>query len=249
MGMGSQRKRRSRVKCLLLAGGLGTRLRPITDHTPKCLVPIGEKPLIDFWFEKLERCGALEVLVNTHHFRDLVSSHLCAANKALDFKIREAFEPTLLGSAGTVSQNRSFMDDADYCFIIYADNFSDIDLCDVFKFHQRHSDPITMLLFHSTRPEECGIATLDEDRRIVSFIEKPTSPESNLANAGIYLVSASAYREIADLHGIDLAHDILPNFVGRMRGLVHNGYHRDIGHLSALRQTRLDAARLGLLEK
>jgi D,D-heptose 1,7-bisphosphate phosphatase len=101
---------------------------------------------------------------------------------------------------------------------------------------------MTMLLFRAPDPRACGIAELDPDGRIVSFVEKPERPASDLANAGLYVVDAAAYREIAAMRAFDLGFDVLPRFVGRMRGWVWGGYHLDIGTHEALERARRDAA-------
>jgi mannose-1-phosphate guanylyltransferase len=232
------------TRCVLLAAGMGTRLRPLTDTVPKCLVDIGGKALLDYWFDNLERAGVRDVLVNTHHLRDAMHLHFerTRAARGSAFNLIEAYEPKLLGSAGTIAANGGFMDGASDALIVYADNLSNVELRAVLDFHRAHGDPFTMVLFRTTRPKECGIATLDASGRVVAFIEKPAEPSSNLANAGIYVVSAAAYREIADLAAFDLGFDVIPRFVGRMRGFLHDGYHRDIGHLEALEQARRDVA-------
>lgn len=231
-------------KALLLGGGLGTRLRPVTDTVPKCLVPVNGKPLLDYWLDALEVAGIRDALINTHHLPRLVREHLDAANRERNLSIQEFFEPELLGSAGTVHANREWMDDADDCAIVYLDNFSTVDLAQLIQFHREHGDPLTMMLFRTPYPSLCGIAELDETGRIVSFIEKPEAPKSNLANAGLYIVTATGYREIADLDAFDLGFDVLPRFVGRMRGWVFEGYHRDIGTHESLEQVRSDVRRL-----
>lgn len=230
-----------RCKALLLAGGMGTRLRPITDTVPKCLVPIGGQSLLDYWFDRLEAAGIEEVLINTHHLRELVRNHLDQAMKTRSLRIHETYEPKLLGSAGTVHANPSFMDDADECLIIYADNLSNIDLGKLLEFHRGHQDPMTMVLFHTPFPSQCGIAALDATGRVLEFVEKPKQPKSDLANAGLYVVDASTYREIAAQNAFDFGFDVLPGFVGRMHGFIFDGYHRDIGTLQALDQARIDA--------
>ena len=234
----------TRTKAVLLAGGLGTRLRPLTETVPKCLVDIGGQPLLDYWVDSLERARIRELLINTHHLPEPVREHLAALRSERGLSIREAYEPKLLGSAGTLTANRDFADDADECLIIYADNLSDMDLDAILRFHRRHGDPFTMVLFRTTRPKECGIASMDGQNRIVEFVEKPKEPKSNQANAGVYVISADAYREIADMRAFDLGFDVLPRFVGRMRGYLHEGYHLDIGHMAALEQARADVGRV-----
>jgi D-glycero-D-manno-heptose 1,7-bisphosphate phosphatase len=149
-----------------------------------------------------------------------------------------------VGSAGTVTANADLADEADQVVIVYADNFSDIDLRPLLAFHRAHGDPLTMMLFHAPNPRACGIAALDAVGRIVSFVEKPEQPASDLANAGLYVVDAQAYRQIAAMRVFDLGFEVLPKFVGRMHGWVWGGYHLDIGTHEALERARQDAAEI-----
>jgi D,D-heptose 1,7-bisphosphate phosphatase len=233
-----------RVKALLLAGGLGTRLRPLTDTIPKCLVPIANRPLLDFWIDHLAEAGIREARVNTHAQADQVRAYITKVNSEGRLRLVESYEPTLLGSAGTVTANADLADEADQVVIVYADNFSDIDLRPLLAFHRAHGDPLTMVLFHAPNPRACGIAALDAAGRIVSFVEKPEQPASDLANAGLYVVDAQAYRQIAAMRAFDLGFEVLPRFVGRMRGWVWGGYHLDIGTHEALERARKDAAEI-----
>lgn len=222
------------VPALVLAGGLGTRLRPVTDTTPKCLVPVAGVPLLEYWMQELKRSGTNQVVVNTHHLPEPVRAYLAEVSQRLEMQAQEFYEPKLLGSAGTITANRDLCNHADCCFLIYADNLSNIRLDELLAFHRSHGEPMTMMLFHTERPSACGIATLDSSQTIVEFVEKPANPTSNLANGGIYVVSKEAYQEMADLRAFDLGFDVLPRFVGRMKGYVHGGLHLDIGNLDAL---------------
>lgn len=229
-----------RAKALLLAGGLGTRLRPLTETVPKCLIPVAGKPMLDYWFDALEAAGIREVLLNTHHHAGQVRDHIRKVNATRALTVTEAYEPQLLGSAGTVHANRAWADGSDAVVIIYADNLSDVDLGALLAFHAAHDDPMSMMLFRTAYPRQCGIATLDGDR-IVDFVEKPENPASDLANAGLYVVDADAWREIADMDVFDFGFDVLSHYIGRMRGFSHAGYHRDIGNHQALAQASADA--------
>jgi len=231
-----------KAKALLLAGGLGTRLRPLTETTPKCLVKIDEQPLLGFWIDNLLQAGISEATINTHHLPEPVRDYIQHVKAQYGFVMHESYEPELLGSAGTVSANINLADDVDCVVLIYADNLSDVSLAKLIQFHASHTDPITMLLFHAENPSACGIATLDEQQRIIDFVEKPQNPSSDLANAGIYVIDAETYREIANLQRFDFGHDVLPDYAGKMRGFDHNGYHRDIGTLDSLEQARSDLA-------
>jgi D,D-heptose 1,7-bisphosphate phosphatase len=234
--------RQERVKALLLAGGLGTRLRPLTDVVPKCLMPIGERVLLDFWIDRLYEARIREARINTHALAEQVREYVSRVNSLGQLRLVESFEPTLLGSAGTIAANADLAYEADLIVVIYADNLSDIDLRPLIDFHRGHADPLTMVLFHASNPRACGIAELDDLGRIVSFIEKPEQPTTDLANAGLYVLSASVYRKIAQQGAFDLAFDVLPRFVGRMRGWVWGGYHLDVGTHEALEKARHDSA-------
>ncbi|MDA0975621.1 MAG: nucleotidyltransferase family protein [Planctomycetota bacterium] len=231
-----------RTGALLLAGGLGTRLRPLTDRVPKCLVEIGGRSLLDHWREALAAAEVGEVRINTHHLPEPVRDWIEIANRSAPPRFGESFEAELLGSAGTISANRDLADGCDEIVVVYADNLSSVDLGSVLAFHRGHADPFTMVLFRCDEPRRCGIAELDKDNRIVSFVEKPESPRSDLANAGIYVVDADLFRELADVGGFDIAFDLLPRVAGRMRGILHAGYHRDIGTPESLRQAEADLA-------
>lgn len=232
-----------KTKALLLAGGLGTRLRPLTETTPKCLVPVAGRPMLDYWYDALEKAGITEVLLNTHHHAEQVRAHIARTNASRALTVTETYEPELLGSAGTVHANRDWANDADAVLIIYADNLSDVDLAALLAFHAGHADPMTMMLFQTAYPKQCGIATLDGNR-IVDFVEKPENPASDLANAGLYVVDADCWREIADRNVFDFGFDVLRHYIGEMRGFAHAGYHRDIGNHAALEQAHIDAAKL-----
>ena len=171
-----------------------------------------------------------------------VREYIEQVNAAGRLRLVESYEPALLGSAGTVAANADLADGADEIVIIYADNLSDIDLRPLLAFHRQHGDPLTMVLFRAPNPRACGIAELDAKGRIVSFVEKPEQPASDLANAGLYVIDAGAYREIAAMKAFDLGFDVLPRFVGRMRGWVWGGYHLDIGTHEALERARREAA-------
>ena len=232
-----------RTKALLLAGGLGTRLRPLTDSVPKCLIEIAGRPLLDYWFEALRDAGVHDILVNTHHLPAPVDRFLAKKNRD-GFNAVASFEPTLLGSAGTIAAHSRWADDADDVVIIYADNLSDMSISALMQTHRDKGQAMTMLLFRAPDPTACGIAIQDDSGRIIDFQEKPHAPKSDLANAGVYAVTTAAWREIAAMKAFDIGFDVLPVFVGRMQGHLCEGYHRDIGTLAALDAARAAAGKV-----
>jgi mannose-1-phosphate guanylyltransferase len=218
------------MKAFLLAAGLGTRLRPLTDTVPKCLILIHDKPLLAWWAELFLRHGVSEALVNTHHLPDRVGSFIDAYNaQETGLTFREYHEAELLGSGGTVAANRDFAGEDKSFLICYADNLTDINLTDLLRFHRSHDGVLTMALFRAGRPEQCGIAEVAEGSRIVDFEEKPAQPKSNLANAGIYIARRDIFQAIPAKGFSDFGKDVLPELTGRMYGYEMREYLIDIG--------------------
>ncbi len=219
------------MKAFLLAAGLGTRLRPLTETTPKCLIPIQGKPLMEWWLELFAKHGVTEVLVNTHYLADSVRSFIREWNSSRGIPVvKEFYEETLLGSGGTVAANRDFVGDDEDFLICYADNLTDVDLTAFQEFHKTHDGVLSMALFHAGRPRECGIAALDENGRIVEFEEKPAQPKSDLANAGLYIARRRLFDYLPQRNGLlDFGRDVLPKLVGEMYGWQAEGYLLDIG--------------------
>lgn len=222
------------MKAFLLAAGLGTRLRPLTDHTPKCLLRIDGVPLLDIWLDALGRIGVSEVLVNTHHLADQVHNHVTARPAPPAVRLIE--EPELLGSAGTLRANRDFVADEEMFLTVNADNLTDFDLGVLVDAHRAGGAIATLSLFHAARPSECGIVEVNNGV-VVGYVEKPTDPSSDLANAGIYAFHPSVLDEIAGPTPKDIGYDLLPLLVGRARAVNLEGcYFVDIGTPAALRR-------------
>ncbi|MDD3920522.1 MAG: nucleotidyltransferase family protein [Eubacteriales bacterium] len=227
------------MKAFLLAAGLGTRLRPLTETTPKCLIPVCGKPLLAWWMELFLRHGVDTVLVNTHYLSAQVRAFLYAYNAAkTGVRIVEAYEPQLLGSGGTIKVNRAFIGADESFLICNADNLTDIDLSDLMTYHNTHTGVITMALFRSDCPRQCGIAALDSTGRITEFTEKPEAPVSNLANAGVYIARKELFMHIPENGFCDLGKDVLPRLIGRMYGYEMHDYLIDIGTLKNLEKAR-----------
>jgi mannose-1-phosphate guanylyltransferase len=224
------------MKAFLLAAGLGTRLRPLTDRVPKCLVEIAGKPMLDIWLEALAKAGVDEVLVNTHHLAELVDGHVI--RRSGPPRVRLSHEPVLLGSAGTLLANRDFVDGEDMFLVVYADNLTDFDLGALVDAHRSGRDVATLSVFHAPRPSECGIVDV-RDGRVVGFVEKPADPPGDLANAGMYAFSPQVLDEIRGPLPQDIGFHLLPGLVGRA-GVVSLGdtFFLDIGTPAALDRAR-----------
>lgn len=226
-------------KAFLLAAGFGTRLRPLTNTTPKCLIDICGKPLMAWWIDLFEKHGIEEVLVNTHYLPEQVRGFIQAYHADHNsVHIIEAYEPKLLGSGGTVSANRDFIGDDEDFLICYADNLTNVNLSAISMFHGNHDGLLTMALFHTNDPSQCGIAVLDDQQRIIEFVEKPGKPKSNLANAGIYVANRRLFELLPKEGFCDFGKDILPKLVGQMYGWTLNEFLIDIGTPKNLEKAR-----------
>jgi len=230
------------MKAFLLAAGQGTRLRPYTDSLPKCLIPIHGKPLLEIWIDLLKAHGIDRVLINTHHHAEQVEQAVArlSVRKAVD--ITTVFEPVLLGSGGTILENRDFIGGGEDFLIAYADNLTDINLSAMAAFHNAqkvNGKVLTMGLFRTPTPVACGIATLDSNHTITGFKEKPKNPESDLANAGIYMATYTILKKCREIQRqvrekvFDFGFHVLPRLVGRMSGYEIKEYLTDIGTVSS----------------
>lgn len=223
------------MKAFLLAAGLGTRLRPVTDTVPKCMVEVGGKPLLDLWLDALGAAGVVEVLVNLHHLPDVVTDHL--ERRGPFPRVLAVYEPELLGSAGTMWANRAWIGDDDLVLACNADNLTDFDIGVLVQAHVRARPAATVAVVESDRPQECGIVEIDDQGLMSAFVEKPAHPSSNLANAGMYVFERAVIDEIGGT-GRDIGFDLLPTLVGRALAVRVHGYFRDIGTLRALEAAR-----------
>ena len=234
------------MKAFLLAAGVGSRLRPITDTTPKCMLAIGGQPLLDIWLDAFDRAGVDEVLVNLHHLPDVVRNHLKArAGSLRPPAVRTVFEPELLGSAGTLAANRAWVGGEEMFLACYADNLTDFDLRSLAETHRAHGAIATLTVFHSDRPSAGGVVELDAAGTVVGFTEKPSQPVSDLVNAGMYAFHPRVLDEIGGPPPRDIGYDLLPRLVGRAKAMPVEGYFRDVGTADAYQRAQRGVASAG----
>lgn len=231
------------MKSLLLAAGLGTRLRPITDTIPKCLVPVRGRPLLEYWLDLLLAGGVEHALVNTHHHARAVQAFV--AGSRWRERVTLVHEDELLGTGGTVLANRAFF--AREPFIVaHADNLTRFD---VSAFIARHLGrpagvALTMMTFATDSPRSCGIVELTPDGVVSAFHEKVADPPGNLANGAVYVFDPEVVDFMAGLGKsvIDLSTEVLPHFLGRIAAFHNADYHRDIGTIESLRRAETEFA-------
>lgn len=212
------------TKAFILAAGLGTRLRPLTDKTPKCLLPVQGKPMLEHWLSACRRLGIEEVLLNTHYLAAQVEAFV--AKRPGPPRVTLFDEEKLLGSAGTLAANRAFLAGAPAVWVLYADTFIQADLSPLWDLHRRLKPQATLGLFRPPDPRACGVVELASDGRVLSFEEKPQRPRSDLAAAGVFILSAELW-DMMPAHG-DLARDVLQN-AKSLAGVLLDGTVLDIG--------------------
>ena len=221
------------MNAFLLAGGLGERLRPLTDRIPKCLVPIRGEPILAIWLDLCKRHGVGKVLINVSRYADLVQDFIEQGRWNLDIRLVREARPR--GNAGTVLANRDFVVGEQRFFIAYTDNLTDVSLTRLKEAHDSRRAPLTMGLFRTPAPEASGIVQMQEDGLITAFDEKPASPVGNLANAGVYVAGQTLFDAIPEGSGVvDFGRDVFPRLIHRMYGCVIDEFLMDIGTPAAL---------------
>lgn len=232
------------MKALLLAAGLGTRLRPMTDTVPKCLVPILGKPLLEYWLDLLFEGGIDAAIVNTHYLAERVREFVAASRWGGDVTL--VHEEELLGTGGTVLCNREVLGDGAF-LVAHADNLTRFD---VRAFRSRHAQRppgtvITMMTFVTDAPQSSGIVVENTAGIVTEFHEKVANPPGNHANAAVYIFEPEIVAFLAAIGRpvIDLSTEVLPRFLGRICAFHNTTYHRDIGTIGSLRKAELEYAR------
>ncbi|MBY0538594.1 nucleotidyltransferase family protein [Patescibacteria group bacterium] len=228
------------MKAFILAAGLGTRLRPLTETTPKPLVPVAGKPLLAYHLDHLFQHGITEVRINTHYLsqqmEEFVAEYLSQQPKRLS--ISTIYEPELLGSAGTIRANQSWLGDDEPFLVIYSDNLTDIDYQKLIDHHKQSNAKVTIASYYEHHPEQKGIIEHNDEFVISNFIEKPQPHQitSNYANAGIYVVDPSILHTISELNHdvLDFGHHVFPF-------LLKNG---DVLQVYQMDETLLDIGNL-----
>jgi mannose-1-phosphate guanylyltransferase len=218
------------MKAILLAAGFGTRLRPITDNIPKCLVPIKGKPLLEFWLDKLTDCGINNFLINTHYLSYKVNNFI--QSSVYKSKISVSNETFLLGTAGTLIHNLDYFDNNDG-ILIHADNYCEDDFIEFIQAHNNRPNSclITMMTFRTDAPNSSGIIEINHEKVVIGFHEKVINPPGNLANGAIYLLSKEfiGILKIKYKDSKEFTIDILPDFIGRIYTYETKKIFLDIG--------------------
>jgi mannose-1-phosphate guanylyltransferase len=216
------------MKALLLCAGYGKRLKPLTNFLPKPLLPIDGIPLIEYWLEMLSKCGVEKFLINTHYMSEKFEKF---SKKSRFFKKIKLFyeKEAPFGSARTLFLNKDFFDST--FLLIHADNLC---FCNFDKFldtHQKRPKEaiMTMMLFKSQNPEECGVVRLNNKNIVTEFFEKVENPPTNLSNGAVYVCETDIFDYLTSCDK-DFSKDVIPRLMGKIATFENNLYHRDIGN-------------------
>ncbi len=231
------------MKAVVMAGGEGTRLRPLTSNQPKPMVPIVGKPCMEHILELLKQHGLEEVIVTVAFLPQAIRSYF-GGGETLGMDISYSVEESPLGTAGSVRLAAGRLDDT--FLVISGDALCDVDLTRLIEFHREKHASVTIGLKSVDNPLEFGIVVTDEEGRIERFLEKPSWGQvfSDTINTGIYVIEPEVMRHVPTDRPYDFSKELFPLLLEMGRpiyGYVCDGYWQDIGNLDQYRQANFDA--------
>jgi len=218
------------MKAVIMAGGLGTRLRPLTNSVPKHILPVAGKPMIEYVIKSMVSGGFEDIILTTGYIYDRIVN---VVGDATQYGARAFYsiESKRLGTAGSVKRVEALLDGT---FVVGSgDVLADVDIRELYEFHRKKGAMATMALTSVDNPTEYGIVGLDDDSRIVRFMEKPAEEEvfSNLINAGIYILEPEVLRHVPPETMFDFSKNLFPILLeeGVLYGRPIKGLWRDVG--------------------
>jgi mannose-1-phosphate guanylyltransferase/phosphomannomutase len=231
------------MKAVVMAGGEGTRLRPMTASMPKPLLPIANKPIMEHVLRLLQRHGFSETVVTVQFLASLVRNYF-GDGEDLGMPLHYATEETPLGTAGSVKNAEHLLRDGTF-LVISGDALTDFDLTDLVKFHHDKGALVTVCLTRVPDPLEFGITIVDDDGKVQRFLEKPTWGQvfSDTVNTGIYVMEPEVFDHVAEGEVVDWSGDVFPRLVAEgepIYGYVAEGYWEDVGTLESYVRAQAD---------
>ncbi len=227
------------MKAVVMAGGEGTRLRPMTASMPKPLLPIVNKPIMEHVLRLLQRHGFTETVVTVQFLASVVRNYF-GDGEELGMQLHYATEETPLGTAGSVKNAEALLRD-DTFLVISGDALTDFDLTDLVKFHHDKGALVTVCLTRVPDPLEFGITIVDDEQRVQRFLEKPTWGQvfSDTVNTGIYVMEPEVFDHVTAGEVVDWSGDVFPALLAAglpIYGYIAEGYWEDVGtHESYMR--------------
>jgi mannose-1-phosphate guanylyltransferase len=232
------------MRVMIMAAGIGTRLRPVTDLLPKPMAPIVNRPALYHILRLLDRHGFREVVINLHHLPEVIRGYL-GDGGLLGMDIRYSLEHELMGTAGGVKKNADFLGE-DTFLVISGDALTDIDLTGLVAQHRRNGSIATMAVKEVADPSQYGVVVADDDGRVVGFQEKPTLEEarSRLCNCGIYVFEPEILSHIPEGQFDDFGKRLFPDLLKQgvpFSAHTVKGYWSDVGNLREYIRGNADA--------
>jgi mannose-1-phosphate guanylyltransferase/phosphomannomutase len=239
------------MKAVVMAGGEGSRLRPLTLERPKPMLPVVNRPVLGHILYLLKQHGIEDVVITVQYLAAQIQDTY-GDGKALGMRIEYVVEESPLGTAGSVRNARHFLDDDEPFLVISGDALTDFDLGDLITFHRSRGALITVALSRVSDPLDYGVINVDSDNRITQFLEKPSWREvvSDTVNTGIYVIEPEVLDDIAMDRTVDWSQDVFPVLLQRgapLYGYIAKGYWCDIGTLAEYRRANADLLN-GLLD-
>ena len=231
------------MKAVVMAGGEGSRLRPVTVNVPKPLVPIANVPIIEHIFTLLKRHGVTDVIATLHYLADEIQSYF-GDGSDLGIHLEYTIEGSPLGTAGSVRRAQALLQDETF-LIISGDSLTDCDLGKAIAFHKAHGGIATLVLSRVPNPLDFGVVVTDDKGRIERFLEKPGWSEvfSDTVNTGLYVLEPAIFNHINPEENVDWSADIFPKLLEQgvpLFGYVMEEYWCDVGSLSQYREAQED---------
>ncbi|MBK4731505.1 mannose-1-phosphate guanyltransferase [Oxynema sp. CENA135] len=232
------------MRAVLMAGGSGTRLRPLTCDLPKPMVPILNRPIAEHIVNLLKRHDITEIIATLHYLPDVMRDYF---QDGSDFGVQMTYaveEDQPLGTAGCVKNIAELLDDT--FLVISGDSVTDFNLKDAIEFHKQRQSKATLVLTRVPNPIEFGVVITDKEHRIKRFLEKPSTSEifSDTVNTGTYILEPEVLDYLPTNQECDFSKDLFPLLLEKgepMYGYVAEGYWCDVGHLDAYREAQYDA--------
>ena len=232
------------MKAVVMAGGEGSRLRPLTSRRPKPLAPVANKPVMEHIIDLLRRHGITEIVATLHYLADEIESYF-GDGSSFGVSMSYVVEDTPLGTAGAVKLAADLLGNEAF-LIISGDALTDLDLTALVADHKRSGASATITLQRVTNPLEFGVVITDDERHITRFLEKPSWGEifSDTINTGIYVLEAEVLDFMERGKAYDFSRDVFPHMLHQdklISGYIAEDYWTDIGNLEQYQQANYDA--------
>ncbi|MFF5261250.1 sugar phosphate nucleotidyltransferase [Actinomadura viridis] len=231
------------MKAVVMAGGEGTRLRPMTANQPKPMLPLLNRPIMEHVLRLLKRHGFRETVVTVQFLAALIRNYF-GDGEELGMSLSYATEEMPLGTAGSVKNAQDALRDEPF-LVISGDALTDIDLTDMVRFHRENGALVTIGLKRVPNPLEFGIIIVDDDGRVRRFLEKPTWGQvfSDTVNTGIYVMEPEVLDHVAAGEQVDWSAEVFPRLLAEgapLYGYVAGGYWEDVGTHASYMKAQAD---------